>query len=300
MHDDYIQRINSVLLYIENNLDQELSLEKLAKIGCYSPFHLHRIFKTITNETLNQYIIRKRIEKTASLLLHQKEITINEMALQFGFNSNSVFSRTFKKYYNISPSEFRKTKRAQISKISQLHRKNGQVDGLFETYICNIETLKNWINMNAKIEIKDMPELHLAYITHIGNEGLGVTYDKLLKWAIPKGLLAQKDTKVITIYHDSFKVTESEKVRMSACISIPEDTTSTGEIGKTMLPKGKCIVGYFEIPMTDFEQSWTALFVWMNENGYKKSQRNPFEIYHNNFNEHPQKICFVDICIPIE
>jgi AraC family transcriptional regulator len=153
--------------------------------------------------------------------------------------------------------------------------------------------------MNATIEIKEMPKLNLAFVTQIGVEGLGSAYAKLMQWAAPKGLLTE-DSKMVTIYHDSFKITEPEKVRMSACLILKEKTEVNGEIDLTILEKGKCIVGHFEIGVQEFEKSWTGLFLWMNENGYKKTDRNPFEIYHNNFNEHPEKKAIVDFCIPIE
>lgn len=153
--------------------------------------------------------------------------------------------------------------------------------------------------MNAKIEIKEMPKMDLAYITNIGHLELGNTYAKLVKWAGPKGLL-KEDSKMLTIYHDSFKITDPDKVRMSACLILNEKTEVDGEIGLKTLEKGKCIVGHFEIGIQEFEKSWTGLFIWMNEKGYKKADRNPFEIYHNNFNEHPEKIAIVDFYIPIE
>lgn len=298
MNEDYIKRINAILVFIDENLDSELSLEMVAKVGLYSPFHLHRIFKAITNETLNSYITRKRIEKTASILLHRKNISITELSLQFGFNSNSSFTRAFKKFYGISPSEFRKSKQ-KYSKISQVESKNGQVKAMSEEYICNINNQINWIKMNAKIEIKEMPKIDLAYITQIGHEGLVNAYAKLIKWAAPKGLL-NENSKMATIYHDSYKITDPNKVRMSACLILNEKTEVEGEIGLTTINQGKFIVGHFEIGIQDFEKSWTGLFIWMNENGYKKADRNPFEIYHNNFNEHPKKIAIVDFYIPIE
>ncbi|MES2573983.1 MAG: GyrI-like domain-containing protein [Bacteroidota bacterium] len=298
MNEDYIKRINAILLFIDENLDSELSLEKVASIGFYSPFHFHRIFKSITNETLNSYITRKRIEKAASILLHQKSVSITELSLQYGFNSNSSFTRTFRKFYGISPSDFRKSTN-KYSKIGQPESKNGQVKGLSDEYICNITNLINWIKMNAKIEIKEMPKLDLAFITHIGHQDLGNTYSKLMKWAMPKGLL-NEDSKMLTMYHDSFKITDPNKVRMSACLILNEKTEISGEIGLTAIEKGKCIVAHFEIGIHEFEKSWTGLFIWMNENGFKKADRNPFEIYHNNFNEHPEKIAIVDFCIPIE
>lgn len=298
MNEDYIKRINTILHFIDENLDSELSLETVAKIGFYSPFHFHRIFKAITNEPLNSYITRKRIEKTASILLHQKNVSITELSLQFGFNSNSSFTRTFKKFYGLSPSEFRKSK-LKFSKIRQVESKNGQEKSNFEEYICNINNLINWIKMNAKIEIKEMPKLELAFITQIGHVGLENAYAKLIQWAAPKGLLTN-DSKMATIYHDSYKITEPEKVRMSACLILNEKTEVSGEIGLTTIKKGRFIIGHFEIGIHEFEKSWTGLFIWMNENGYKKADRNPFEIYHNNFNEHPEKKAIVDFYIPIE
>lgn len=298
MNEDYIKRINTILLFIDENLDSELSLEIVANVGIYSPFHFHRIFKAITNETLNSYITRKRIEKTASILLHQKNVSVTELSLQYGFNSNSSFTRTFKKFYGMSPSEFRKSK-PKYSKIRQVESKNGQEKSNFEEYICNSINLINWIKMNAKIEIKEMPKLELAFITQIGHIGLENAYAKLIQWASPKGLL-KEDSKMATIYHDSFKITEPEKVRMSACLILNEKTEVSGEIGLTTIEKGKFIVGHFEIGIQEFEKSWMGLFIWMNENGYKKADRNPFEIYHNNFNEHPEKIAIVDFYIPIE
>jgi AraC family transcriptional regulator len=298
MNEDYIKRINAILVFIDEHLDSELSLEIVAKVGLYSPFHLHRIFKAITNETLNSYITRKRIEKTASILLHQKTVSISDLSLQYGFNSNSSFTRTFKKFYGISPSEFRKSN-PKYSKIRQEESKNGQENGSFDEYICNSINLINWIIMNATIEIKEMPKLELAFITQIGHEGLANAYAKLMHWAMPKGLL-NENSKMVTIYHDSYKITEPNKVRLSACLILEEKIGVTGEIGLTTIEKGKFIVGHFEIGIQEFEKSWTGLFIWMNENGYKKADQNPFEIYHNNFNEHPEKKAIVDFFIPIE
>lgn len=300
MKEDYIKRINSILIFIDQNLDQELPLQRIAEIGNYSPFHLHRIFKAITNETLNEYITRKRIEKAASVLLHQREIPISELSLQYGFGSNSSFTRTFKKFYTISPKEFRIANPHKFSKIGTAQSKNGQEDGLSEQYICSINNHKNWIKMKANIEIKEMPKLDLAYITQIGHKGMQDAYLKLMKWAIPKGILENKDVKIVTIYHDSYKITEPDKVRMSACISLNEKIETNGEIGLTTIEKGRCIVGRFEIQITEFEKSWSGLFIWMSENGYKKADRNPYEIYYNDFEEHPQRISIVDFCIPIE
>lgn len=299
MQEEYIKRINKVLTFIDENLDTELSLQKISNVAYYSPFHLHRLFKAITNETLNTYITRKRIERTAIMLIHNKELGIAEIADKYGFNSDSTFSRTFKKLYGQSPSEFRKSNLDNFSKISKVNSNNGKENFITEEYFCNINNLKNWIKMNAKIEITEMPKMNLAYVTQIGVNGIDNAFQRIVKWAVPKGLLAKNDTNVCRVFHDSFKVTDADKVRMSIGILTSQDITVDGDVGLTTIEKGKNIIGHFVIEPNEFEKSWDSLFIWMNENGYKKADRYPFEIYHNNFNEHPEKKCIVDLHIPI-
>lgn len=295
---DYKNRINRVFEFIDENLESDLSLKTVSEIAFFSPFHFHRVFKFVTGETLNEFVTRRRIEKSAINLLH-KNTTATEIAHKYGFSDNSSFSRAFKKYFGISPTEFKKQNPNRHSKIRQLESKNGQDYPDHEKYICIINNLKNWIKMNAKIEIKEMPRMDLAYVTIIGPQNLETAYLKIMQWATPKGLMNDQ-TKMVTIYHDSFKVTQSDKVRMSACILLDKLEETKGEIGMTQIENGKFMVGSFEIGLNEFEKSWTGLYLWMNENGYRKADREPFEIYNNNFNEHPERKAIVDFCIPIE
>lgn len=300
IQEEYIKRINTVLTFIDENLDADLSLQKISTIAFYSPFHLHRLFKAVTNETLNAYIIRKRIERTALMLIHNKEYSIAEIAAKYGFKNDSTFTRTFHKIYKQSPTAFRKSNLGNFSKISKVNSKIGKLNYISEEYLCNIDNLKKWIKMNAKIEIAEMPKMNLAYVTHIGVNGIDNAFQKILKWAIPKGILAKTDTNVCRVFHDSFKITDADKVRMSIGILTTHQLEVDNEIELTTLERGKNIVGHFVIELAEFEKSWNSLFIWMNENGYKKADRYPFEIYHNNYNEHPEKKCIVDLCIPIE
>ena len=91
----YISGLNKALQFMDENLDTNLSLETISKVACFSPFHFHRIFKAITNETLNSYINRRRIENVASVLIHKPEISITGLSLLFGFNSNSSLTRAW-------------------------------------------------------------------------------------------------------------------------------------------------------------------------------------------------------------
>ena len=296
---DYKIRINRVFEFIDENLESDLSLNTISGIAFFSPFHFHRVFKFVTNETLKEYVTRQRIEKSALDLLH-KNISTTEIAHKYGFSDNTSYSRAFKKYFGISPSGFIKENPNRHSKIRQLKSKNRQDYPDYEKYICIINNLKKWTEMNAKIEIKETPELTLAGVTHIGINGIENAFEKLTKWAIPKGLLKSSEAKMGRIFHDSFKVTAPDKVRMSIFLTTNYPFKTEGEINKLTIIKGKCIVGRFQITPDEFEKSWTSLFLWMNKNGYKKSSENPFEIYHNDYREHPENKFIVDLNIPIE
>ncbi len=296
---DYQHRVNRVFKYIDENLEGNLSLQAVSDIAFFSPYHFHRVFKFVTDETLNEYVTRRKIEKAALELIH-RDHSITEIAAICGFKDHSSFTRSFKKFYNLSPSLFRKQNSNEFSKIRQLESNNGQTYPDYEKYICIINNLKNWVTMNAKIDIKEISEMNLAGITHIGMHGVENAFEKLIKWANSKNLLHHPEAKMGRIFYDSFKVTSPTKIRMDLFLVSNQVFEAKGEIHELSIRKGKCIVGRFEITPNDFEKAWTGLFVWMNENGYKKSVENPFEIYHNDFRQHPENKFIVDLHIPIE
>lgn len=99
--------IQSVLLYIHNNLNGNITIESLSGIACFSKDHFSKVFKSIIGLPPNDYIIRKRIER-AQFLLMTTELSQNEIIEQTGFKSLSYFSRLFKKHTGYSPERYRK------------------------------------------------------------------------------------------------------------------------------------------------------------------------------------------------
>ncbi|MBA6156499.1 AraC family transcriptional regulator [Tenacibaculum sp. S7007] len=296
-----VTRIGKSITYIEEHLHEKLMLNDIAEKAHFSPFHFHRLFSIVTKETLNNFITRKRIEKAASFLLHKKELTITEISDRVGFTSLSSFSRAFKKFYGMSPVEFRESSPHKFSKISKEESKNGQMITLFEQYICNVNNSLNWLKMNAITEVKIIPEVQLAYISHQGKMDLiGNVYNRLMQWAFPKGLMQQENLRMITIYHDSPKITDPNNLRMSACMTLNREVKTEGEVNLRTLPDTKCVVSRLGIAPMEFQEAWEANFVWMSEKGFKRADQDPFGIYYNNPQEHPEGKCIVDLCIPIE
>lgn len=156
--------------------------------------------------------------------------------------------------------------------------------------------------MKTKVEVKELPELKLAHIRHQGAySDIGKVFQKLTQWAMERGLLDFPKTKMASIFYDSPRVTEASKLQSSACISIEDDIETSGEVGQITIPKGKFAVGSFEIKMEEFEQAWNSMALWVPENDFKvRGDGYYHEIYHNDGNQHPEGLFFVDICIPIQ
>lgn len=101
-----LETIKKVVDYIEENLNNELSLDKIAEKAGYSKFHLHRIFSKIVGETIHKYIQKRRLTEAARKLVYTDE-SIIDIALISGYESQQAFTLAFKKMYKSSPQIYR-------------------------------------------------------------------------------------------------------------------------------------------------------------------------------------------------
>ncbi|MFH1214229.1 MAG: GyrI-like domain-containing protein [Candidatus Neomarinimicrobiota bacterium] len=318
-HKEYIARINRVLDYIEIHLTESLTLEELASVSCFSPFHFHRIFRAFVGETVGQYISRIRLEKAATLLLSNPDKSITAIALDCGFSGSTTFARAFKESFGISASAWRETHRSDqsrnckaVSKKRQPLRKPGEVFIQSSGYIYagNQQQLTWRIEMNTKpkmtadVVVKKANEMTVAYVRNIGsyknNPALFQRLiTKLCTWAGPRGLL--KNAKpIIAIYHDS-PITPEDKQRLSICIEVPENTEVGGEIGKMTIPAGEYAYARFELEAGQFEEAWNMVYNgWLPETGYQPDDRPCFEVYYNDPKDHPEHKFVMDVVIAVK
>ena len=99
-----VEHIKSV---IEYNLEKEdLTLEWIAEQMHFSSTYIRQLFKQKTGERVMEYVIRKRMEKAAELLL-KTDLKIQEIAAACGYSSQRYFASSFKKYYDSTPTDFK-------------------------------------------------------------------------------------------------------------------------------------------------------------------------------------------------
>jgi len=304
LRQEYIRRINRVLDYVRDNLAGDLRLETLARMANFSPFHFYRIFHGMTGETLNTFIRRVRVETAAGKLLYQPKRSITRVAVDCGYSSPSSFAREFREAFGMSASQFRVGGFESRSKIRQADSKIGADVSALNSYDEDtIQQLRRrYAMVEMKVDVKEMPEMHVAYIRHIGPYNqIGGAFDKLMQWAGPRGLLNFPETKMLGVYHDDPGITEESKLQSSACITVPEDTKVEGEVGTMSIPGGLFAVGHVEINQDQFGEAWDKLMgEWLPESGYQPDDRPCYELYLNDPKQHPEGKFIVDICEPVK
>lgn len=99
--------VKLITIYIDRNLDKELSLELLASKFFVNPSYLSRKFKKETNMNLNKYITEKRIQRSIQIMITEHALPMARVARNSGFSSTATFYRAFKSIMNCAPYQFK-------------------------------------------------------------------------------------------------------------------------------------------------------------------------------------------------
>ena len=112
--------INKAISFIFDNIDEEITVDDVAKHCCYSKYHLMRMFKEDTEEALYQFMKRVRLERSAWRLKVERNKKISEIGVDYGYSSSN-YATAFKKHLNISPLGFRKKSEQLVEQSSFSH-----------------------------------------------------------------------------------------------------------------------------------------------------------------------------------
>ncbi|MEM6930446.1 MAG: AraC family transcriptional regulator, partial [Myxococcota bacterium] len=275
---DYIARVQRVQDYVERHLAEPLTLPRLAGVAHFSPFHFHRIFAALVGETPSAYVRRIRLEKAASMLQHNEDLGITEVALDCGWQETSSFSRAFRRHFGVPATEWRKK--------CQANRNDGQVVGASDAVSWRGKegAMTTQPLTPTSAEVEDRAAFTVAYVRHTGPyagdaslfEGL---FGKLMGWLGARGLMGPQ-TRTFTIYHDNPEVTDEEHRRISVCATVPADTPVGGEIGRLEFPAGACLVARFALKPTQYGDAWQWVYgQWLPESAYEPDDRFAYEEY---------------------
>jgi AraC family transcriptional regulator len=112
--------IADVVQYIEDNIRAKLSLEEISQAVFLSKYHLHRIFTSVAKIPLMEYVRNRKLSLSIEELLHTK-MRIIDIAYLYAFDYEQSYIRSFKKLFNLSPTELRINKKGPVKIVDKLN-----------------------------------------------------------------------------------------------------------------------------------------------------------------------------------
>lgn len=288
----YHERILRVLLHIQQHLDDELTLEDLARVACFSPFHFHRIFSSLVGETVMAHIRRLRLERAAQRLRDTSKSVVN-IAFEAGYETHEAFTRAFRAMFTLSPSAFRRPRRS-----TEADSPSGTHYAADAKAVSYQPLEKGGRKMDVRIETRE--PMKVAFVRHVGPyTECKPAWDKLMAWAGPKGLMGP-DTPCLGICYDDPEITPADKIRYEACLAISEEIEGEGEVGVQELAGGDYAVTTHRGPYTELHKTWTSLYgQWLPQSGYECREAPAFEVYLDYPETTPEEELRTDICVPV-
>ena len=92
--------------HIEDNLDTDVTVDEMISSLNISKFHFYRLFKAVIGLSIHEYVKRRKLQAAAQML-KDTDRSVLDVAINYGFNSQEVFSRNFRKYFEESPGKWR-------------------------------------------------------------------------------------------------------------------------------------------------------------------------------------------------
>ena len=279
--DDYIKRINMVVEYINNHINEEMYLKKLSDISNFSEYHFHRIFRAYKGETLGAYISRIRIER-AAILLKYSETSIENIALNVGYENPSAFSRAFKLFFDVPPIEYRNN---------------------YNIY--NKRPLESGILMSLESpQIVHMRDKTVIYVELVGTpdaKDFPNAYSKLWRLVNKKDFLKNQPLEHIAIYHDDPKITTSDKFRSYVCLSIVQPIKPLGEVGVKKISGGLYAIFTHYGSYSNLEATYNIIFgEWLFNSEFELRNEPFFEKFVNDPSTTVSEELKTEIYIPIQ
>ncbi|TYP79404.1 AraC family transcriptional regulator [Paenibacillus methanolicus] len=298
---EYRSRINRVVRYIEEHLDSPLTVEKLADISSFSFHHFHRVFKRIMNENVIHFVNRLRVEKAVKVIVFEPERSLTDIALECGLQSPAHFSRTFRRYTGLSPTEYRveysieKYVRWQEARLSE---ENGSIrlPEVEEKY------------RSLKIEVRQLPKRCGACIHHVGtlirevsDQTVSEEFGRLEAWMQAHDLM-EADTQAIGVIFDDPCITPESKQRYTVCFTTSRTIPPSLEVLPITLPEGKYAVMSVAEPIDVLNELMHMVTIrWLQLSPYQWDEdRCMMTIFQGAPLQDPEGLVRIEFCIPVK
>ncbi|MFA6694911.1 MAG: AraC family transcriptional regulator, partial [Bacillota bacterium] len=104
---EWIEGIREAINYIEKNITEELTIEKIAERAFVSPFYFQKGFAMLCGFTVGEYVRQRRLTLAGSEIV-STDGKIIDIALKYGYNSPDSFTKAFTRFHGVTPTAVRK------------------------------------------------------------------------------------------------------------------------------------------------------------------------------------------------
>lgn len=274
--ESYQERIQRVLVHIENRLDGPLPLEELAAVACFSPYHFHRVFRGMTGVSVKEHVRRLRLERAARRLKFSQDAVMS-IALDAGYQTPESFARAFQGMFGEAPTAYRQSAREFTPP----------------------EAARALPPIEARL-VRVGP-LRLAFVRHVGAyDEVGVAWGKLMAWAGRRGLLGPSMQPPLGVLHDDIDITPPESLRYDAALIVNANVAPEGEVGIQELPAAEYAMAIHKGPYSEVSDTYARLAgQWLPASGRELATAPGIEIYRNSpFTVEPQEL-ITEVHLPL-
>ncbi len=120
---EYINRLQQAIDYAESHLEENISIDDLASVACYSRSHFIWLFDCVTRLGPMEYVRKRRLTEAAAAI--KRNASLMDVALQYNFSSQDTFTRSFHHEFGIPPGVYQKSTGLSIQPFRMLNLRDG-------------------------------------------------------------------------------------------------------------------------------------------------------------------------------
>jgi AraC family transcriptional regulator len=276
--ESYRERVLRAQVYLQSRLDEPVDLDEVASVACFSPYHFHRIFRGITGEPLMEHMRRLRLERAAQRL-KSTERSVIDIALEAGYETHEAFTRAFRAMFGDSPTGFRENRPVARGEVAVKSRSD---------------------RGDFAVKIERFPATKVAFVRHIGSfEDVGPAWSTLMTWAGMRGMFGLH-TRAIGIIHDDPDITDPERLRYDAAVTILQDVAAEGSVGVQEIPACEYAIARHRGPYNQISETYARICgEWLASSNRELASSPALEFYLNTPQTTKPEDLLTDACLPL-
>ena len=228
---NYHARMLRVLDHIDGHLEGNLNLDALSSIAAFSKFHFHRQFTATFGLSVHRYVQLARLRRASDRLVSADARSVTDIAMDAGYDAPDAFARAFRRWFEQSPSSFRKSPdwAPWLAALGPLENARSKIVRI--------------IFDKDDVTIRDVPPTPVAIMEHRGDRAtLPQTIERFRAWRGAAGLPPGKSA-TFMVFRSERCPKDPADYSMDLCAEIDRPIEPGGEPVKAgLIPGGRCAV----------------------------------------------------------